>query len=53
MVKVLDNVTTSMVLSYNGKFGGGRMMLSPPSIINDGYQELYTPDKSFSKLEVL
>ena len=25
---------------YNGKFGGGRIMLNPIGLINDGYMEL-------------
>jgi len=28
------------VLIYNAKYGGGRMMLNPLAIINDGYFEL-------------
>ena len=37
---VLDNVETQFMSIYNGKFGGGRIMLSPLGIINDGYMDL-------------
>lgn len=35
-----DNYDTQFVLIYNAKYGGGRMMLNPLAIINDGYFEL-------------
>lgn len=30
-----------MIFVYNGKFGGGRMLLNPPGILNDGYFEFF------------
>jgi hypothetical protein len=32
---------------YNGKFGGGRIMLNPIGLINDGYMELVYMYKKF------
>ena len=37
---VIDNVWTQYMQIYNGKFGGGRIMLNPLGIINDGLMEL-------------
>ena len=31
---------TQFLLVYNGKYGGGRMILNPMAILNDGYFEL-------------
>ena len=36
------------MLVFNGKFGGGRMILSPTSMINDGKFEIYMANKVFS-----
>jgi len=52
MIKVQENMTSSLVLCYNGKFGGGRMLLSPAIIINDGYQEIYFSRNVLSVPEV-
>ena len=42
---VIRNLTTQYLQIYNGKFGGGRIMLNPLGMINDGYMELcYRPD---------
>ena len=35
---------------YNGKFGGGRIMLNPIGLINDGYMELVFMNKLFGGL---
>ena len=41
----ISNVNTQYLQIYNGKFGGGRIMLNPFGLINDGYMELcYRPD---------
>ena len=36
----LKDMKTNFIWLYNGKFGGGSMLLSPFSIINDGFCEL-------------
>ena len=41
MIQVSKDVTTQLMFAYNGKFGGGRIILSPTSVINDGKFELY------------
>ena len=37
----LDNINANYIWAYNGKFGGGGMVLSPYSIVNDGFLELF------------
>jgi hypothetical protein len=36
----IENLTTQYLQIYNGKFGGGRIMLNPLGLINDGLMEL-------------
>lgn len=38
--KVFENQISQLLMVYNSKFGGGRMLLNPPGQINDGYFEL-------------
>jgi diacylglycerol kinase family enzyme len=38
---ILKDITTQFILVFNSKFGGGRMILNPLAIINDGYFEFY------------
>ena len=38
--QILKDVETQYMQVYNGKFGGGRIMLNPLGLINDGYMEL-------------
>ena len=35
------DLEVQFMLLYNGKFGGGRMLLNPMAIINDGHFEFY------------
>ena len=37
----LENITTQFILAFNGKYGGGKMILNPMAMINDGYFEFY------------
>ena len=40
----VNNLRTQYLQIYNGKFGGGRIILNPLGLINDGYMELvYRP----------
>lgn len=37
---LIKDMATQYMHIYNGKFGGGRIMLNPIGLINDGYMEL-------------
>lgn len=37
---IIEGLKTQYMQIYNGKFGGGRIMLNPIGLINDGYMEL-------------
>ena len=39
MRRVLENIQAQFLFAYNGKTGGGRILLSALSLINDGYFE--------------
>ena len=41
LVQVYSDHTTQLLFIMNSKFAGGRMLLTPSSIINDGYFEVY------------
>ena len=36
----IENLWTQYMQIYNGKFGGGKIMLNPIGILNDGFMEL-------------
>ncbi len=36
---LLTDIETQFVLVYNAKYGGGRMLLNPLAILNDGFFE--------------
>lgn len=42
-----------MLIAFNGKFGGGRMIMSPSSLINDGKFEVYTANYVFSTAKLI
>ena len=45
---LMKDIDTQYMQVYNGKFAGGRIMLNPIGLINDGYMELlYYGKKSF------
>ena len=48
MVPLRTNFDTQIILVYNGKSGGGRIMLNPLGMINDGYFELGFVSDRFS-----
>ena len=48
MVKLRGDFDTQICLVYNGKSGGGRIYLSPLSMINDGYFEMLFINERFS-----
>ena len=48
----LDNITSNFIWAYNGKFGGGGMVLSPLSVVNDGYLELFYVESGVPVMEV-
>ena len=39
-VKKVQNLSTQYMTVFNGKHGGGRMVLNPMAIINDGFFEV-------------
>ena len=47
-VKWRENFDTQLFMVYNGKFGGGRIMLNPLAYMNDGYFEAVTWKNRFS-----
>lgn len=53
MVLMNKDLTTQLLLVYNGKFGGGRIMLSPPSVINDGKFEIYFADEPMDTVPLI
>lgn len=40
MKTIYENVETQFMMINNGKFAGGRMIVNPIALINDGYMEL-------------
>jgi hypothetical protein len=40
MMKIYSNLETQYMMVNNGKFGGGRILLNPLGIMNDGHFEL-------------
>lgn len=40
MKQTHDNFTTQLLMVYNSKLGGGRMILNPTASLNDGHFEL-------------
>ena len=40
MMKIFSNLETQYMMVNNGKFGGGRILLNPMGIMNDGHFEL-------------
>ena len=47
MRQVLTDVNACLFFAYNGKFGGGRIQLSPMSLVNDGLFEVSYYTKRF------
>ncbi len=40
MMKIYSNLETQFMMVNNGKFGGGRIILNPLGILNDGHFEM-------------
>ena len=53
MTLVHENFDTQIMMVYNGKFGGGRINLSPFSVLNDGYIEAAYYKERFTFLEAI
>lgn len=51
MRKIYSDTKACLFIAYNGKFGGGRIQLSPMSLINDGFFEVMYYGKRFSLLK--
>lgn len=48
LVKWKEDFDTMLFMVYNGKFGGGRIMLNPLGMMNDGYFEAVSWKNRFS-----
>ena len=40
MIKIYSNLETQFMMINNGKYGGGRMLLNPMGVLNDGFFEV-------------
>lgn len=40
MMKIYSNIETQFMMVNNGKYGGGRIILNPLGILNDGHFEM-------------
>jgi len=49
----INDITTQKMCVYNGKFGGGGLLLSPLGVINDGLLDICYVNRIISSMAII